>query len=55
MIMMALYRDYGHESLDNNEGDAYGMGVCGLAILGKPLKKLTVPQQEVVTLLKKQL
>lgn len=54
MIMMALYRDYGHESLDNNEGDAYGLSVCGLAVLGKSLKKLTTPQQEVITLLKRQ-
>lgn len=55
MIMMTLYKDYGHESLDNNEGDAYGLSVCGLALLGKPLKKMTAAQTEVTNLLKKQL
>jgi crossover junction endodeoxyribonuclease RuvC len=54
-IMMALYKNYGFEALDNNEADSYSLAVCGLAVLGKPRKKLTKPQLEVVKLLKQQL
>jgi len=54
-MMMCVFKDYGFEAFDNNVNDAYCLSVCGLALLGKPLKKLTVPQQEVVALLKKQL
>lgn len=55
LMMMAIFKDYGFESQDNNQGDAYGLSICGLAALGKSLKKLTIPQQEVVSLLQKQL
>lgn len=54
-MQMAVYKNYGHESLDNNECDAYALSVCGLALLGKPLKKMIKPQEEVIQLLKKQL
>lgn len=54
-MMMAIYKDYGFESLDNNEADAYGLAAVGLSILEKPIKKETVPQKEVIKLLKRQL
>ena len=54
-MMMCIYRDYGFEAFDNNVNDALSLGVCGMALLGKPLKSLTQPQTEVVNLLKKQL
>lgn len=53
-MMMAVYKHYGFESLDNNECDAYSLAAVGLAVLGKPLKPVTVPQAEVIKLLKKQ-
>ena len=52
---MAVYKNYGFEAKNNDENDAYALAVCGLAVLGKPLIKLTKPQSEVVDLLKKQL
>jgi crossover junction endodeoxyribonuclease RuvC len=55
MMMLAVYKNYGHEAIDNNENDAYALSVCGLALLGKPLKKMIKPQEEVIQLLKKQL
>lgn len=55
MMMMSVYKNYKFESMDNNECDAYSLAVCGLAVLGKPVKKLGIPQNEVVNLLKKQL
>lgn len=55
MMMMAIYKHYGFEAIDNNVGDAYALAVCGLAVLDSPLKPLTKPQKEVVALLKKQL
>lgn len=54
-MMMAVYKNYGYEALDNNVCDAYGLAVCGLAVLGKPLKKNTKPQEEVIKLLKTQI
>ena len=54
-MQMVVYKEYGHESLDNNECDAYALAVCGLALLGKPVKKLIKPQEEVINLLKRQL
>jgi crossover junction endodeoxyribonuclease RuvC len=55
MMMMHVYKNYGFEAVDNNENDAYALSVCGLATLGNPLLKLNKPQEEVITLLKKQL
>ena len=55
MMMMTVFKNYGHEALDNNECDAYSLAVCGLATLGKPLIKMAKPQEEVTLLLKKQL
>ena len=55
MMLLKVFKNYGFEALDNNANDAYALAVCGLALLGKPLIKMTQPQQEVLTLLKKQL
>lgn len=55
MVMMSIYKNYGFEAMDNNTADSYGLSVCGLALLGKPLRKLGVPQQEVIKLLSRQL
>lgn len=54
-MLMAVYKNYGFESLNSDVCDAYSLAVCGMALLGKPLKPLLVPQQEVISLLKKQL
>ena len=54
-MMMAVFKNYGHEALDNNECDAYALAACGLAVLGAPLKEPLQPQKEVINLLKKQL
>lgn len=55
LIMMSLYKNYGFEAKDNNEADAFSLAICAMAILDKPLKESTVPQKEVIALLKKQL
>lgn len=55
IMMLKVFKEYGFEAIDNNVNDAYALAVCGLAVLGHPLKPLTRPQQEVVALLKKQL
>lgn len=55
LMMMSVYKNYGFESMDNNECDAYALAVCGLATLECPINTLTIPQSEVVKLLKKQL
>ena len=54
-MMMSVYKNYGFEASDNNENDGYCLAVCGMAVLGKPLKELTKPQVEVIKLLEKQL
>lgn len=55
MMSMAVYKNYGFESLDNNIADAYSLSVTGLAVLDKPLRPNTIPQNEVIKLLKQQL
>ena len=55
MMMLHVYKNYGFEALDNNENDAYALSVCGLATLGSPILNLNKPQEEVITLLKRQL
>ena len=55
IMMMTVYKDYGHEFFDDNICDAFSLAACGMALLGKPLKTLTKPQLEVVNLLKNQL
>jgi crossover junction endodeoxyribonuclease RuvC len=55
MVMMAIYKNYGFEAQDNNVADAFGLAACGLALLEKPIIKKCKPQEEVLSLLKKQL
>jgi len=55
VMMMTVYRDYGHEFMDDNICDAYSLAVCGQALLEKPIHALTAPQREVINLLKHQL
>lgn len=55
MMMLQVYKNYGFEAKDNNENDGYALAVCGLAVLGKPRKKLGKPQLETINLLRKQL
>jgi len=55
IVMMEIFKQYGHTFMEDNTADSFGLSAVGWAVLGNPLKKLTVPQQEVVDLLKKQL
>lgn len=55
LMMMTVYKDYEFESLDDNVCDAYALAVLSMAVLGSPLKKAGVPQEEVISLIKKQL
>lgn len=55
LMMMTVFKEYGFESFDNNVCDAYSLAVCGLAVLGKPVRALTTPGKEVLVLLTKQL
>ena len=55
MMLMSVYKNYGFEATDDNVADGYSLAICGLALLGKPLKDLTVAQKEVIKLLNKQL
>lgn len=54
-MMMSVYKNYGFEAFDNNECDAYALAIAALAVLDNPIKKLGVPQNEVIKLLKKQI
>lgn len=54
-MMMQVFKDYGFESLDDNTCDSFALALCGLAVLDNPLKELTKPQKEVISLLKNQL
>lgn len=55
MMLMSVYKNYGFEAMDNNECDAYALAVCGLAVLGAPIRPNTKPQLEVIKVLKSQL
>lgn len=55
IMMMEIYKQYDHTFLDDNVADAFALAAVGLATLGSPLKKVTVPQQEVINLLKTQI
>ena len=55
MVTMAVYKNYGFEAGDNNISDAFALAACAMALLGKPLKEITKPQSEVISLLKKQI
>lgn len=55
VMLIETYKRYGVSILDNNENDAYGLAQIGLALLGGNSKATTKIQEEVLTLLKKQL
>lgn len=55
LMMMTVFKNFGFESLDDNECDAYALAVCAQAVLENPVKALTLPQKEVIKLLSKQL
>jgi crossover junction endodeoxyribonuclease RuvC len=54
-MMMAVFKNFGFESMDNNECDAFGLAAVAMVAVDNPIKKLTVPQQEVIKLIKRQL
>lgn len=54
IMIMEIYKKYGQTFYDNNICDAYGLAICGRALVDKEFK-LTVPQQEVTKLLSKQI
>lgn len=53
-IMLEVYKRWGVSFTDNNVCDAYALAKVGQALMGK-MEDMTIPQQEVVNLLKKQL
>lgn len=55
VLMMMVYRDYKEQILDNNLVDGFGLSLIGAAVLGEPVKKMTIPQEEVIKLIKRQL
>ena len=55
VLMMMVYRDYKEQILDNNLVDGFALSLIGAALLGNPVKKMTIPQEDVIKLLKKQL
>lgn len=55
VMLMETYKRYGVTILDDNENDAYGLAQIGLALYGGNSKDTTKIQEEVLTLLKKQI
>lgn len=55
VMLMETFKRYGVTILDDNENDAYGLAQVGLALLGGNSKSTTKLQEEVLSLLKKQL
>ena len=54
-IMMEIFKRYGVTITNDNEADAYGLAQIGLALRGGNRKNTTKLQEEVLSLLKKQL
>lgn len=54
-IMLSIYQNFGQTFFDNNIADSYGLAAIGAAIKDEPIKKTTLPQKEVIKLLKTQL
>lgn len=54
-MMMEVYKQYKHSFLDNNESDAFSLAAVGMASGGSPIKKLTIPQTQVVSLISSQI
>ena len=55
VIMMEVYKRYGVSITNDNEADAYSLAQVGLALLGGNTKTLVKFQEEVLSLLKRQL
>lgn len=55
VMLMETFKRYGVTILDDNECDAYGLAQVGLALLNGNSKSTTKLQEEVLTLLKKQI
>lgn len=55
IMMMEVYKQYGHTFSEDNTMDAFALSALGMALLGQALRKLTVPQKQVIELLQKQL
>lgn len=55
LVMLEIYKQYGHSLTDNNIADAFVLATIGQSLLGKPTKKPTQRQDEVIKLLKKQI
>ncbi len=55
LMMMEVYKKYGFESLDDNVCDSFSLAVLAQAVMGSPVKPITSPEQEVITLIQKQL
>lgn len=55
VMLISTYKRYGVSLLDDNICDAFGLAHIGLAILGEEKKRITQKQEEVLSLLKKQL
>lgn len=54
IMLMEVYKQYGHTFLDDNECDAFCLALIGQAVVDNKMK-LTVPQKEVAELVKTQL
>ena len=55
VMLMETFKRYGVTILDDNECDAYGLAQVGLALLKGNSKSITKLQEEVLTLLRKQI
>ena len=55
VMLIETYKRYGVSIMNDNECDAYGLAQVGLAMKGGNSKNLTKLQEEVLSLLKKQL
>jgi crossover junction endodeoxyribonuclease RuvC len=54
IIMMEVFKQYGFSPRDDNEADAAALSIIAMALLNKPLHKLTKAQKETLQLLEKQ-
>lgn len=54
-IALEIYKRYGLTILQNDKADSFGLAALGQAVLGKPIKKPTKIEQEVIALIQKQL
>lgn len=54
LMLLETFKRYGQSFLDNNICDAFALAQCGAAVKNQSPIKLSKPQQEVISLLKKQ-